>query len=212
MNKYLITVSVLVILSIGGFVLVKMLSTPEVEVTTSEIPEQQLSPVIENILSQKTQLITQLAESEGLVSRLRVVGTENEKLTLEEIGTLDSDWKAVSGKNEFAQSFLNNEIAGILREFQENNKGFSEVFLTDARGLNVGQTNLTSDYYQADEDWWTGAYDNGKGKSYHGEIEYDESSRTRAISLYVPVYDVDGVKVLGIIKAVIDLDIIQEEL
>ena len=79
-------------------------------------------------------------------------------------------------------------------------------------GLNAGQTNKTTDYYQADEDWWIGAYNSGKGKASHGTIEFDESAQTEAISLYIPVMDGINNKAIGVIKAVVSITAIKMDL
>ena len=106
---------------------------------------------------------------------------------------------------------MENETAQILTVFQENNPEFPEIFVTDKVGLNVGQTNKTSDYYQADEDWWVKAYNNGTGKTYYGEIEYDESSKSESIALYNPVFNSQR-EVVGVFKAVLSLSALQREL
>ena len=46
--------------------------------------------------------------------------------------------------------------------------------------------------------------------SAHGKIEFDESSQTEAISLYVPV--MDGGKAIGVFKGVLDLSSISGQL
>ena len=114
--------------------------------------------------------------------------------------------------DEFIKPFLINEVAVKLREFQEENAGFYEIFVTDMYGLNVGQTNKTTDYYQADEDWWIGAYNMGEGRSYHGQIEFDESAQTEAISLYVPIIDPITDEVIGVVKVVMNITAIKIEL
>ncbi len=107
---------------------------------------------------------------------------------------------------------LTNPCAKVLVGFQETNKGFSEVFVTDGRGLVVAATNKTSDYLQADEAWWTDTFAGGRGKARHGEIEYDPSARSEAISLYAPVIDPETKQAVGVIKAVCDLTAIKMEL
>ena len=73
-------------------------------------------------------------------------------------------------------------------------------------------TNKTSDYYQADEAWWTETYANGLGKSLFGAIEYDESALAEAIPIYVPITDPDTGSAIGVMKAVCDITAIKMEL
>ena len=76
----------------------------------------------------------------------------------------------------------------------------------------MAESNKTSDYLQADESWWTKAFAGGSGDTHHGAIEYDESARSEAISLYVPVIDPDTRQAIGVIKAVCDITAIKMEL
>jgi len=50
------------------------------------------------------------------------------------------------------------------------------------------------------------------GRSYYGEIEYDESAMAEAISIYIPVIDPDIKKAIGVIKAACDITAIKMEL
>ncbi|MEK7090191.1 MAG: hypothetical protein AAB930_01245, partial [Patescibacteria group bacterium] len=111
-----------------------------------------------------------------------------------------------------AKQFQEDPAAHKLIEFQEENPAFSEIFITDKFGLNVAQTNKTSDFYQADEEWWTGSYNDGKGREYHGAIEFDESAQAEAISVYIPVFDAESGELIGIAKAVLNIAAIKLEL
>ena len=62
------------------------------------------------------------------------------------------------------------------------------------------------------EDWWKEAYNQGMGKSYYGEIEYDDSARAEAISLYTPIMEPETGKAIGVMKAVCDITAIKMEL
>ena len=129
-----------------------------------------------------------------------------------DIADFDQRWQASEGSDELAESTLTNKCARNLVEFQEEHDGFPEIFVTDAKGLVVAATNRTSDYLQSDEEWWKTAYDQGRGRSYYGSIEYDDSAYSESISLYVPVIDSDSAKAIGVLKAVCDITAIKMEL
>lgn len=46
----------------------------------------------------------------------------------------------------------------------------------DAKGLNVGQSDVTSDYMQGDEDKWQKTYPVGPDAVFIDEVEFDDSS------------------------------------
>lgn len=171
-----------------------------------------LSQEIENVLSQKIIMIETLAKEPLIIGEVELVNLKNKNLTPAEITALDTKWRATKGIDDFIKQFLTNQIALQLLAFQEQNPGFPEIFVTDKYGLNAGQTNKTSDYYQADETWWIDAYNNGAGKSYHGAIEFDDSAQSEAISLYVPIRDPATATVVGVIKAVLSITAIKSAL
>ncbi|MFH1563598.1 MAG: PDC sensor domain-containing protein [Nitrospirota bacterium] len=187
----------------------KGVSEKEVAVKAEKIV---LSKEVEQILEKKMGLIKKLAADSLIIKATRESNQKNKDTTLSEILRLDNKWKKAEGMDEFIKSFITNECAQYLMDFQEANEGFPEVFIADEKGLIVAETNRTSDYYQADEDWWINTYDKGRGKSYHGEIEYDESARAEAIALYVPVMDPETKRAIGVIKVICDITAIKMEL
>ena len=147
-----------------------------------------------------------------IIEEVKKANESHEGITPEEIEELDQKWRTSDGIDDFIRPFLMNDVAEKLLLFQEENLGFSEIFITDEIGLNVGQTNKTTDYYQADEEWWIEAYNSGEGMMSHGSIEFDESAQAEAISLYVPIYDPDTQRVIGVTKAVLSIAAIKIEL
>ncbi|HEY4509414.1 MAG TPA: hypothetical protein VJC15_00290 [Candidatus Paceibacterota bacterium] len=203
------------LLLLGGILLgVILLQQKEgvVEETPSQIQETVLAPEVEAVLDRKISLVAELLADPVILDGVRAANQEHANTSLEEILELDEKWRNTEGADEFIEAFLGNDVARKLMEFQEQYPGFSEIFVVDARGLNVGQTNKTTDYYQADEDWWVGAYDEGRGKAFYGFIEFDESAQAEAISLYVPVRDPNDQNAIGVAKAVVSIVAIKMEL
>jgi GAF domain-containing protein/HAMP domain-containing protein len=80
------------------------------------------------------------------------------------------------------------------------------VFVTDKYGALIAATNRTSDYYQADEDWWKAAFNEGKGAIYFGQPEFDESAKTFGIILAVPIVAHGTNEVTGVMRTTIRID------
>ncbi len=78
---------------------------------------------------------------------------------------------------------------------------FDEVFITNSYGVNIAQSQKTTDYYQADEEWWQVARERGVFVS---DPEFDDSAGTYAMELAVPVYSDTG-DFLGVIKALLNI-------
>jgi len=169
-------------------------------------------PEVEAVLNGKIAMISALVQDRVIVEEIRKSNERNKNLSLQEILKLDKKWRQAKESDDFIQRFLNNAVALRLIEFQKENSGFPEIFVVDAYGLNVGQTNKTTDFYQADEDWWVHSYNKGAGLAFHGPIEFDESAHTVAVALYVPVVDSLTNRVIGVTKTIVDIASIKLEL
>lgn len=179
---------------------------------TTASAEKGFSKEVEQILLNKLALVKQIAGNPIVLKTVQEANVKNQDLSLEDIMKKDDKWRKTEGVDDVIKSYMANECAGYLVDFQEANSGFPEIFVTDTKGLIVATTNKTSDFYQADEDWWVKAYDEGRGRSYWGDIEYDESSMAESIALYVPVTDSTTQKTIGVIKAICDITAIKLEL
>ncbi|GEM_PF-1488926 len=147
----------------------------------------------------------------------KVVAGSNKNKELEKLDDVqayidqkDREWTSVPKEEitPFMQELINNELSEKLKEklkFYEEKYGykvFGEVFVTNKYGANVAQTGKTSDYYQADEEWWQEAKRNGL---YVGDVEYDESADVYSTNICVRIDDGAG-KFMGVIKAVLNIE------
>lgn len=167
---------------------------------------------VEKALSAHMEVLAKGLANPMILSELKQANQRNAALSDDQIKGLDERWAAAQGVDDFVKPYLTNPGGKALLEFQDENDGFVEIFITDTRGLNVSQTNKTSDLYQADEEWWTKTWNNGQGHSHHGEIEYDESARTEAIAIYLPITEPGQSQLIGVAKAVIDITGIKRKL
>ena len=172
----------------------------------------EFSSEVKAVLAKKTALLEELSRAPQLIAAVKAGDERDRGLTAAEVQALDEQWQRSEGTTDFVKPFLANPCAELLADFQGKHPGFPEIFVTDGRGLIVAATNRTSDYLQADEAWWVDAFADGRGKTGHGEIEYDESAHSEAISLYVPVIDPGAKRAIGVLKAVCDVTAIKMEL
>lgn len=202
---FIILVIILILLSVTMLVLLP--NATDVPRPSATIPEKQgeLSADVEQIIEQNLNFVTNLAARTGIKDAVRAANANHAQLTLEEIQILDMRWREAKDTDAFITQYLTNFIARELLTFQKDNPGFSEIFITDSVGLNVGQTNKTTDFYQADETWWQDSYNDGMGKTYYGSIEFDESAQVIAIPLYAPIRG-SNKEVIGVVKAVLNIE------
>lgn len=122
----------------------------------------------------------------------------------------DKEWTSVPEKTvtDFMWELANNEPAEELKrrlKFYEEKYGykvFGEVFITNKYGANVAQTGKTSDYNQADEEWWQIAKKDGL---YVADVRYDVSSDVYSTDIGVRIDDEAG-NFAGVIKAALNVE------
>jgi GAF domain-containing protein/HAMP domain-containing protein len=172
---------------------------------------------IGDVLDQQVDSLQSFSLSKIIQDRVEATsaGYTGDPATIEaELQALDRQWRAAGAANNDAdplvQARLNNEIASELREYRSLFPENVEVFVTDRYGALLGATNRTSDYYQADEDWWRAAFNRGRGAPYIGQPEYDESSATFSSIVAVPLYAHGTRDVVGILRTTFNLEVIAE--
>lgn len=117
---------------------------------------------------------------------------------------MDKGWASSGPGTESYRNYLDVEICRDLERLQKEHVLIGEVLLTDDRGGLVASNGKTTDYYQADEEWWQKAYAEGRGAIYVGEVEYDASSGVYGIPLAFPVKN-NGSKTAGVCKVIISM-------
>lgn len=152
-------------------------------------------------IAESIELIKSFAENKEIVNELKVANEEHSDLTNEEILRMDAEWRSTDVTSKQKIDLHSNEASAFLVEIQNMEPKFAEIFITDSYGLNIAQTNVTTDYYQADESWWVEAYDNGVG--YYGNIEFDESAQKWSVPIYTRLED-ENEEVIGVVKALLD--------
>ncbi|NQT95773.1 MAG: PAS domain S-box protein, partial [Candidatus Omnitrophica bacterium] len=117
---------------------------------------------------------------------------------------MDKRWSGQGPDETFIRQYLDSPVSKRLKSITEREGNIAEIFITDRQGGLVASSGKTSDFYQADEDWWNRAFDNGKGKTIIDNVIFDESARLLSLSMAVPIRIETG-ETVGICKAVLDI-------
>ncbi len=134
-------------------------------------------------------------------------------LSQAEIESLDQQWRDADAENYDADplvaNILGNRFSSELRIFRDQFPQHAEVFLTNIQGVNIASTNRTSDYLQADEEWWQIAYQEGV---YIGQPEYDQSSKIVALNMAVTVREKGTGNIMGILRTTVNFTTLTDSL
>jgi len=112
---------------------------------------------------------------------------------------MDKKWIAADATEPFVKDYTDNVIGNSMKAILDIRKNVAEIFVTDRMGGLIAASGKTTDFYQADEEWWQKAFNNGKGDLYISNIELDKSSATWSISMAAPMKNSEGA-VVGICK------------
>lgn len=101
-----------------------------------------------------------------------------------DVQRVESTWS--SGREE--ASILSNSLSEVIRAFERINPEFAEIMMTDSYGRLNGASRPTTDYWQADEEWWQSAQTLSSGDELIQGLLYDESAGALVIDMVFPVF------------------------
>ncbi len=142
-----------------------------------------------------------------IINAVKAQNAKNASLGQAEIDKLDKKWRAEvgAGSKPMIDEVLSNALSGFLKNQQAASNGlYTEIFVMDNKGLNVGQSEVTSDYWQGDEAKWKKTFLAGTNAVHIGKVKKDESTQKFQSQLSLPI--VDGGKNIGAITIGISVD------
>lgn len=153
--------------------------------------------------------IKQWISDKIVVDAVKAQNAKHAGLTQTDIDNMDKDWRAQTSASSkpMIDAVLGNALSAFLRQQQEAAGGLvTEVFVMDNLGLNVGQSEVTSDYWQGDEAKWQKSYSAGAGAIFVDEVEMDESTQTFQAQVSMAVVDPATGEVIGAITVGVNVD------
>lgn len=153
--------------------------------------------------------ITHWKKHTGLQKILQKRKHPSFNLTHAEIEKEDEKWRQafIADNHAYRNRFIDQSISSYLSAEKEIANGLiTEIFVTDTRGLNVAVSDMTSDYWQGDEDKFTQAFAKPSDSLFFDVIRYDESTRHFQSHISVPLYDAKGREPLGVMVIGVDIE------
>jgi hypothetical protein len=106
---------------------------------------------------------------------------KNKDLDEAKIDSLDKQWRAERKESDqpLITAVLSSPLSGYLTRIQANSLGlYTEIFVIDAKGLNAGQSAITSDYWQGDEAKWQKTFKVGHDAVFIDDPEFNKETGT----------------------------------
>jgi hypothetical protein len=122
------------------------------------------------------------------------------------IKATDQAWASDPAAAAAKLGVLDNAASRFLRGIVEDDRVYREIVVTDREGRLVAASNPTSDYFQGDEAWWREAFDDGvRGRATVSDVKWDDSTKTHALGMAVPIVERPGERFVGILMVVADV-------
>lgn len=145
----------------------------------------------------------------AIVDAVNAQNAVKAKLVQADIDKLDVEWRVESktGSGPMIDAVLGKALSTCHKGLQTVSVGLiTDVFVMDDKGLNVGQSDVTSDYWQGDERKWQKTFQVGPKAVFVDEVELEESSQRYQTQVSVSVVDPATGKVIGAITIGVDAE------
>lgn len=133
-------------------------------------------------------------------------------LTSGDVDGLDKTWRAETKESvqPLISATLSNPLSAYLTRIQAHSQGlYSEIFVMDNKGLNVGQSNISSDYWQGDEAKFQKTFPAGPQAIFIDEPEFNDERKTWNTQVNLSIGDDSGKQSIGAITVEVNLTELQ---
>lgn len=153
--------------------------------------------------------IAEWANAQVLVDAVNAQNAMTAAYSQADIDALDQAWRAEVGGSSTPTitPVLDNVAANFLRErVTGSGSAITEIFVTDAQGLNVAASDLTSDYWQGDEAKHSETYGQGVDGFHISEVELDDSTQRYQAQVSFTLVDPATGEPIGAVTVGVDAD------
>jgi hypothetical protein len=143
-----------------------------------------------------------------IVAAINAANTERAGYDQAKIDEMDKQWKAEVGAaaHPLVDQIAANPSSAKLKAICSSNDMVLEAFLMDAKGMNVGMCDPTSDFWQGDEAKWQKSFSAGPDAIFVDDVEQDESTQKFEVQTSMTVVDPATGKAIGAITVGLDAD------
>tara|TARA_R110002020_G_scaffold165700_2_gene353327 strand:+ start:12525 stop:13859 length:1335 start_codon:yes stop_codon:yes gene_type:complete len=162
----------------------------------------------EQLLTAHQQLFHAWPARPDIIAAVQAQNRRHQNLTIPDIMKLDQQWLDERGTQDspLIDQVTSTELSQRLAEQQRDSNGLiTEIIVTDRFGLNVGVSEITTDYWQGDEAKFSEAFFNRTNAIYEGQLEYDQSTQGYQVHISSQMRDPASDEIIGVL--IIGLDI-----
>lgn len=148
------------------------------------------------------------------IVRLSILNQNKKYASLQQadVDGLDQQWRAETkaAVQPLISATLSNPLSAYLTRVQAQSVGlFSEIFVMDDKGLNVGQSNISSDYWQGDEAKFQKTFPVSGAAVFIDEAELHDDTQTWRAQVNLSITDGNTDDAIGAITVEVNLTELQ---
>ncbi len=139
------------------------------------------------------------------VTEIRRAAAEGSRQPLDQkqVDALDAEWQQRKKLPPALSGLLSTPASRFVSDVAKQDPLYREILVTDRHGRLVAASQLTTDYYQADEGWWEQALDDGRrGRIFVSDVRFDDSAGVYAFDIAVPIAAPESDELVGVMKIV----------
>lgn len=171
-----------------GFFAAALFAAPHAAMAKAELPGDPNVLITDKMIKDIREWLANPVVSLSINSQNRL----RTDMTQDQIDAADAQWRAEREADDqpLVAAILTNPLSSYLTQVQARSGGlYAEIFVMDSKGLNVGQSSITSDFWQGDEGKFQNTYPNGPSAVFIDEAEYNEESDTWRSQLNMTMSD-----------------------
>lgn len=132
----------------------------------------------------------------------------NGVLTQAQIDALDKQWRQETDSDDkpLIAATISSPLSSYLLKRQAEAAGlYREIFVMDANGLNVGQSSVTSDYWQGDEEKFSKTFAVGPAAVFIDKPEFEDGLKIWKNQVSMTLVDEKSGKAIGAMTVEVNL-------
>lgn len=175
-------------MAMAGVMLAALIAAPHTATAKVELPGDPSTLITDAMIQDIREWLANPVVGLSINSQNKL----RENMSQDEIDAADTQWRAEREADDqpLVAGILTNPLSSYLTQIQARSGGlYAEIFVMDAVGLNVGQSSITSDFWQGDEAKFQNTYPNGPDAVFIDEAEYNEDSDTWRSQLNLTMSD-----------------------
>ncbi len=145
------------------------------------------------ITPQMVKDLRELVSQPVVIASVKARNESRNNLSQADIDALDKAWReerGSQGPQPYIAAALGSPVSTYLLRRQAGSKGlYNELFVMDKNGLNVGQSSITSDFWQGDEAKFQKTFPMGAGAVFIDEPEYVSETGTWVVQVNLTLDD-----------------------